>query len=190
MKDIFMLIGPPFAGKGTHATMLSEELGGLPVYSIGHLIREARKVNPVFEKAYQEYSMQGKHLPDSIKFPLLEAEMNKSIETGFVLDNYPATMEDLEYLERYIQGKELQVKRVIYLHISLEEMKRRYEANKEIRGRMDDSYEIVHERRVIQDKDRDPVLEHYRSLGLLAEVNGEGEIDEVEQRIRHSVEAA
>ncbi len=182
MRNIFVLIGPPLSGKETQGELLELSLGGIPRFSMGHLIRDARTKDPVFEKAYQEYSMQGKHLPDEIKFPLLVSKM-ESTSTDFILDNFPGNAEDVEYLEKYIAEKQLKIHSVISINISEDEMRKRFELAKEKRGRADDTFEIVHERREIQDRDRTGVLDHYKSLGLLVEINGENSIEHVHDDI-------
>jgi len=187
MQNVYVLIGPPLSGKETQGALLEVSLGGIPRFSMGHLIREARKTDPVFEKAYQEYSMQGKHLPNDIKFPLMAAEMDKAISTGFILDNFPATTEDIQYLEKYLVGKDLKIQSVISLFVSEDEMRRRFEIAKERRGRADDTFDNVHDRREIQDHDREPVLDYYRNIGLLQEISGEGDVEKVHDEILRAI---
>lgn len=188
MKNIYVLIGPPLSGKETQGELLETSLGGIPRFSMGHLIREARTVDPVFEKAYQDYSMQGKHLPNEIKFPLMAVQMDNATETGFVLDNFPATVEDVEYLERYLLGKPLKIQSVISLTVSDEEMRKRFDIAKEKRGRADDTIENVEDRRSIQDRDRIEVLNHYRKLDLLIEINGEQDVEKVQKDIMDAID--
>lgn len=182
MKNIYVLIGPPLSGKETQGGLLELSLGGIPRFSMGHLIREARKTDSVFEKAFSEYSMQGKHLPTEIKFPLMVQKMNEALG-DFVLDNFPGTQQDVEYLEKYLEGKPFRIQAVISLNISEEEMRKRFEIAKEKRGRADDTFENVHERREIQDKDREAVLSYYRTLGILHEINGEDSVEHVHDKI-------
>lgn len=190
MANIYVLIGPPLSGKETQGDLLELSLGGIPRFSMGHLIREARKVDPKLEQAFQEYSMQGKHVPNEVKFPLMAQKMDDAAETGFILDNFPATSEDIEYLERYLKDKDLQVKSVISLSVSEEEMKKRFEIAKEKRGRADDTIENVEERREIQDRDREAVIQHYREKGLLREINGEGTVEEVHNAIMSAIRSS
>ncbi len=183
MKNIYVLIGPPLSGKETQGELLELSLGGIPRFSMGHLIREARNKDPKFEQAYQDYSMQGKHLPNEIKFPLMAAKMDEASGTGFILDNFPATAEDVEYLEKYLRGRDLKIQSVISLNVSEDEMRKRFEIAKERRGRADDTYENVHDRRENQDNDRVAVLDHYRDLGLLSEISGEQSVEKVHDDI-------
>ncbi len=188
MKNIYVLIGPPLSGKETQGELLETSLGGIPRFSMGHLIREARNKDQKFENAYQQYSMQGKHLPNEIKFPLLADEMNKASQSGFILDNFPATEEDVEYLERYLVGKDLNMKTVIVLNVSRDEMKKRFEIAKNRRGRADDTIENIVDRREIQDSDRMAVLNHYEKMGLLRMINGEQSVEKVHQDILREID--
>lgn len=187
MKNIYVLIGPPLSGKETQGKLLEASLGGIPIFSMGHLIREARKTDPFFEKAYQDYSMQGKHLPDNIKFPLLVSKMDEALDKGFILDNFPGTAEDVEYLERYLSGKDLKINAVISLYVSEDEMQKRFEIARARRGRADDTIKNVKDRREIQDRDRKAVLAHYEKLGLLKKINGEQSVEKVQQEILSAI---
>ncbi len=187
MKNIYVLIGPPLSGKETQGGLLELSLGGIPRFSAGHLIREERKVNPVFEEAYRKYSMQGKHLPTGIYFPILVKKMEEASDTGFILDNFPATAENVEYLERYLQGKDLKIQSVVSLNVSEDEMRKRFEIAREKRGRADDTFENVHDRRENQDRDRIAVLDHFRDLGLLSEINGEQGVEKVHDDIMAAI---
>ncbi|MEK7559092.1 MAG: nucleoside monophosphate kinase [Patescibacteria group bacterium] len=181
MNIIF--IGPPFAGKGTQAESLGKKLE-IPVYSMGALIREAyEKRDPRAIEGHENYSLKGKHVPIELKFPFLEEKLNNSPK-GFILDNFPATAEDLETFNRYLQTHNLSIDRVIHLWTSREEMGKR----RKVRGREDDNPEIIEARRINQDKDRIPVLKYYKSKKILEEVNGEKSIEEVQVDILKKLE--
>jgi Adenylate kinase and related kinases len=176
---IQIFLGPPYSGKGTQATILGKELN-LPVFSMGELIREGNRLgNPKAVEGYQNYTLKGLHLPNSLKFFLLKEKMDAN-KNGFILDNYPATQEDLETLQNYLTENNLQVDKVFYVNISIEEMKNRMVQ----RGRDDDKPEIVLVRRDVQDKDRLPVLQYFREKGILTEINGEGTIAAVQAVIK------
>jgi adenylate kinase len=178
---IIVFIGPPYAGKDTQGKLLSREFGNVPIFSMGHLIREAReKGDETFIKAYDEYALKGLHLPTEIKFPLLKEKMDQAKE-GFILDNFPATENDLSTLNDYLLQTNKKIDAVIYLNISGEETKKRFEIA--FRGRKDDHPEIIIARRDIQNKDRVPVLEFYRNKNLLLEVNGEGDVNAIHEEI-------
>lgn len=174
-----MFVGPPYAGKDTQAKLLAKKLD-LPVFSMGQLIREAREAgNPKAIEGFQNYSLKGLHLPISLKFDLLKEQMDKS-KKGFILDNFPATKEDLEAIIDYLNKYSLKVSKVFYLYISEEEIMKRMRLN---RGRLDDSPEIVMKRVEVQNKDRIPVLEYFKEIGVLKKINGEQSIEKVQSDI-------
>jgi adenylate kinase len=176
---ILIFLGPPYSGKGTQATILGKELN-LPVFSMGELIREGNRLgNPKAVEGYQNYTVKGMHVPNSLKFELLRERMDEN-RNGFILDNYPATQEDLDTLLNYLLENSLQVAKVFYISISAEAMKARITE----RGRDDDKLEIVLTRKEVQDKDREPVLQYFKEKGMLTEINGEGSIEDVQAKIR------
>ncbi|MBI2621902.1 MAG: nucleoside monophosphate kinase [Candidatus Levybacteria bacterium] len=175
---IIIFIGPPFSGKDTQAKLLGEKLN-LPVYSMGGIIRKAyEKGDPRAIEGFEKYSMKGQHVPIRLKFDLLREKLEKTID-GFILDNFPATQEDLDTFNKYLLTKNLNVNRVFLMNVSREEMIRRM-VN---RGRGDDEQELVMKRREIQDEDRKPVIEYFITWGLLAEIDSEGKIEDVHKQI-------
>jgi len=179
---ILIFLGPPYSGKGTQAQILGKELN-LPVFSMGALIREGNKLgNPKAMEGYQNYTLKGLHLPNSLKFDLLKEKMDVN-KNGFILDNYPATQEDLETLNNYLSQNSLQVDKVFYVNISSEAMTARITE----RGREDDKLETVLTRKTVQDQDRLPVLEYFRQKGLLVEINGEGSVTDVQSKIKEAL---
>lgn len=185
--QIFVFIGPPYAGKDTQSNLLREELG-LPVFSMGQLIRDAKESGDkeVIE-AYEEYSMKGRHLPNSVKFPLLQAKMDGNLSSGFMLDNFPATQEDLTIFNKYLASRDLVVGCVFHIFVDEEEMLSRMK--KAGRSRPDDTVEVVLERRRYQDRDRQSVLEFFRKQGLLVEINGEKSIGDIHKEIESAIES-
>jgi len=177
---IIIFIGPPFAGKDTQANLLSKALS-LPLFSMGGLIREARESgDKAISDAYKKYTLHGLHVPIDIKFDLLKKKLD-SLNTGFILSNFPATLEDLNAFNQYLKERNLIVDKVFYLNISKDVMRKRFENS--LRKRPDDDPNIILERREIQDRDRIPVINHFRNLGTLEELDGEGDIDVVQKKI-------
>lgn len=169
---IIVFIGPPKSGKGIQVEMLGRELN-LPVFSMGDIIRQARRAgNKRAVRGFEEYSMKGFHLPISLKFGLLKEKLDGAKSGGFILDNFPATQEDLDSFIDYLNTNSLRVNKVFYIQISIEEMMRRAGT----RGREDDAPEVIMQRRRIQDEDRKPVIDYFRQQGILEEIDGEREI--------------
>lgn len=178
---IIIFIGPPFSGKDSQAKLLSSQFK-IPVFSMGHLIRDAyERKDPRGVEGFEQYSMKGLHVPIRLKFDLLKEKI-ETTNGGFIIDNFPATQEDLDTFKEYLISKNLKIDHIFLISISHEEMIKRLTK----RGRGDDQLDIVLKRREIQDKDREPVIEYFKSQGLLREIDGSGSIDEVHERVmRH-----
>lgn len=175
---IVIFIGPPFAGKDTQTNLLSRALD-IPALSMGAIIRKAcEEGDPSAIKGLEEYSLKGMHVPIELKFPLLRKRMDLSPE-GFILDNFPATQEDVNTFNNYLTEKNLKVDAVFLITISEEEMLARMKT----RGRKDDTKEIVMKRREIQDNDREAVIKFYSDNNLLHEIKGEGTVEDIHQQI-------
>lgn len=183
-RGIYIFIGPPFSGKETQTTPLSQELE-IPVFSMGALIRDARNTDQAIENAFQQYTKKGLHVPTDIKFGLLKKEMDQATN-GFILDNFPATPEDLEALNKYLAENNLSVNKVFYLDISYNEMVNRFEGNPD-RGRDDDTVDALQTRSEIQSKEREEVLKYFRSQGKLVEIDGERSIEAVRNEIQQKI---
>lgn len=182
-KKIYIFLGPPYSGKETQTIPLGLELG-IPVFSMGQLIREARQ-DPKIEEAFQQYTLKGLHVPIDIKFGLLASKMEEA-NNGFILDNFPGSTEDLEAFNRYMDRNQLEVTRVFYLKIDENEIMNRFAANPH-RGRADDSQETLLIRSKIQGNDREPVLQYYKEKGKLVEINGALSREAVYQEIKEHI---
>ncbi|HBB76511.1 MAG: hypothetical protein A2186_00820 [Candidatus Levybacteria bacterium RIFOXYA1_FULL_41_10] len=182
-KRIIVFIGPPFAGKDTQTGLLAEKMS-MPVFSMGALIREAYgKGDPKAIEGFENYSMKGLHLPASLKFHLLREKLDL-LEGGYILDNFPANKEDLDVFMKYLRDKDREIDKVFYLKIDESEMERRLTE----RGRKDDNIEVVRKRRRLQDADREYLVNRFRELSLLEEIDGGRSIDDVQREIAKKLE--
>lgn len=102
---VVILMGPPGAGKGTHAAPLSEQLE-IPHISTGDLFRaNMREETPLGKKA-KEYIDEGKLVPDDVVLGMLFARIeNADCKKGYILDGCPRTVPQAEVLDRYLDQK-------------------------------------------------------------------------------------
>lgn len=175
---IIIFLGGPYSGKGTQAKMLGEKLN-LSVFDMGQLIRSAREAGD--ERAilgFEQYSMKGLYVPTHLKFPFLREKMEQAT-SGFILDHFPATQDDLTVFLDYIKEKNLSINKVFNIRLSEEEMLKRFKE----RGRPDDTPEIIKKRREIQEIDRKPVIDYFKIQGLLEEIDGDSSIKNIQEEI-------
>lgn len=107
---IVVFLGPPGAGKGTQAKLLSQRLGFLHL-STGDILREAvKKQTPLGIKA-KEYMDRGELVPDNLIIALIEEYLPK--EGGVILDGFPRTIAQAEALENTLSAKGKKVSKVL-----------------------------------------------------------------------------
>lgn len=167
--------GPPLSGKGTQAKLLGQKLN-LPVFSVGALLRTH------VQDGYKAYAMKGHNLPAELKFTLLKEKLD-SARNGFILENFPASEDDLQVFLTYLQNRGLKIDKVFHITIPKTEAKKRML----VRGRIDDSVEIVQRRSIIQTEDRKPVLAYFKKMGVLVDIDGKGTREDVHKRVLSNV---
>mgnify|MGYP002648514128 CR=1 FL=1 len=178
-----VLLGPPGAGKGTQAAILSEKLN-VPHISTGDLFRANIGEGTPLGVEAKSYIDAGKLVPTDVTARMVEDRLNQDdAANGFLLDGYPRNMHQVEALDAYLKEHGRQLDAVISLDVDPELLTQRLLKRAEIEGRTDDNEETIRNRMSVYSSQTEPLLEHYRSVGILVPVDGVGEIDEVRQRI-------
>ncbi len=206
-RIVFM--GPPACGKGTQAAVLSEYLG-LPVVVTGEMLRRAAAAGTPSGLAAKRYMDQGLLVPDEVLFQLVAETLSEpQYAAGVLLDGYPRTIAQAEFLDGFLAERGQHVTHALYLSVPDELLIRRqagrlicracgrvynrYSLPPEIEGRCacggelyqrsDDSEETIRKRLEVYLTSTAPLIEYYRRKGLLYEVDGVGTPDIVEERI-------
>ncbi|MGW4248977.1 adenylate kinase [Nocardia sp. NPDC004722] len=171
-----VLLGPPGAGKGTQAELLSEKLG-VPHISTGNLFRTNIAEQTALGREAQQYLDAGNLVPSDVTNRMVEARIGEpDAVNGFILDGYPRTVDQAEALEKMLKesGKELDA--VLSFVVDEDVVVERMLA----RGRGDDTEEVIRNRMRVYREETEPLLEHYD--GQVVSVEGVGEIEEVNTR--------
>jgi len=181
MRLIFL--GPPGSGKGTQAKLLAERLG-VPAISTGDMLRDAvRRGTPLGRRA-QAIMEAGELVPDDLVISLVrERTAVPDARNGFLLDGFPRTIEQAKALERILEGNAASVDGVINLFVPEGTLVERLLGRAALEGRSDDRRETVAERLRVYREKTAPLVEYYRGLGLLYDVDGSGSVEEVAGRI-------
>ncbi|MBI2330057.1 nucleoside monophosphate kinase [Candidatus Daviesbacteria bacterium] len=163
-----LLIGPQGSGKSTQAGLLAEYLG-IPKISTGDIFREMPRVKEVLAV--------GKLVDDEITAEIVKKRLQESdCQNGFILDGYPRTIEQVNIFEPSFD-------KVIYLNVPRGEVVKRLMQ----RGRADDTVELINKRLDLYYRQTQPLLDHYKSQGILVEVSGLGDIQKVQDEIKKSI---
>ena len=113
-----VLLGPPGAGKGTQAQLLSDALN-IPHISTGDLFRANISQGTELGKQAQEYMDAGKLVPTEVTANMVRARLEEGdAANGFVLDGFPRTIEQADLLEEMLKEKDLKLDAVINYQVS------------------------------------------------------------------------
>ncbi|MFI6046304.1 adenylate kinase [Nocardia sp. NPDC051321] len=176
-----VLLGPPGAGKGTQAVLLSEKLG-VPHISTGDLFRANISQQTLLGREAQKYMDAGDLVPSDVTNRMVEARVNETdAANGFVLDGYPRTVDQADALEKILAEMDKKLDAVLSFDVPEEILIERLVDRGRTSGRSDDNAEIIHNRMVVYREETAPLLEHYD--GIVVPVDAVGTIDEVHGRV-------
>ena len=203
-----IVMGPPGAGKGTQSQRIAEEFD-LEHVETGDILRSNKDMETEHGTP-REYMEKGEYVPDEVVNAIVEEELSDA--DGFVLDGYPRTKVQVEFLDEITE-----IDLVLYLAVSEETLVERLtnrrvcadcgsryhlrfdppeeegtceECGGELIQREDDKPEPIRTRiREYEDKTAD-LLDFYRSRDLLTEIDGEQPPDEVWADIEHEIEGS
>lgn len=168
-----LVTGPQGSGKTTQAKLLAEYLA-VPLIGTGDVLRALSKKNTKLGKKIKEVLDKGKLVDDVIAAGIVEERLSKSdCQGGFVTDGYPRSLHQIELLD-------LKFDKVFYIDISDKEVLQRLIK----REREDDTPEVIAQRLRIYHEMTEPILSYFKTLGILERIDGLGEIDDIQARIR------
>lgn len=199
-----LMIGPQGSGKGTQAELLAEHLN-IPTIAMGRLLRQEVKKGLDLGKEIDKYIDDGKLVPDEITDKLIRQWMQENDSSkGWILDGFPRRMNQLEQLLKIdapthavliTLDDETAVDRlsarrtcfecgkVYHLQFNPPEVEGKCECGGELKHRDDDKPKAIRERLKIYHSDTEDLIERYRSMGILVEVDGRPGIKEVKESI-------
>ena len=182
-----LLLGPPGAGKGTQAARLEERLG-IPKISTGDMLRAAVAAGTDVGRQARCYMGRGSLVPDDVVIGVAEERLHREdASLGFILDGFPRTGAQARALDALLTRLQAPLERVVSLLVDDEALLERLVRRAELESRGDDTPETIRERmRVYRDSTR-PLVDYYRSRGVLVDVEGAGSIDEVAKRIEEAL---
>jgi len=178
-----LIVGPPGAGKGTQAARIAERFG-IPTISTGDIFRANIANETELGKRVKQIVDAGDYVPDSLTNELVTDRLSEAdATTGFLLDGYPRTPDQVRYLAELLDSHGHKLDAVLRLVADQEEIVRRLQKRAIEQGRADDSEDAIRHRQEVYQRETAPVLEMFREQGLLIEVDGLGSVDEVSDRI-------
>ncbi|ELA42887.1 uncharacterized protein VICG_00202 [Vittaforma corneae ATCC 50505] len=168
-----IVIGLPGCGKGTQSAKIAKHYNLKHVTS-GDLLRQEVERNSKYAKQIQELMKTGKLFPDDLVNSILLEHVPKE---NYILDGYPRKLSQVKTFE--------DIDLVIYIELPEQEAVRRILHRNQ--GRSDDSEEAVKVRLRAFDRETEPVIEYYKSRGILEVVDGQGSEEEIFGRIQELI---
>ncbi|KEI05010.1 adenylate kinase [Clostridium botulinum] len=210
-----ILLGPPGAGKGTQAKLISEKYS-IPHISTGDIFRKnISEKTPLGVKA-KEYMDKGQLVPDELTIDLVNDRLtHEDCKTGFLLDGFPRTVKQAEALENFLNKNDQNLDTALLINVPssfiLERMTGRRVCpscgasyhikfnppkieglcdvcKAEVIQRKDDTEETVKERIEVYDRQTQPLVDFYASKDQLFVVDGTQSIDQVFETISNHIE--
>lgn len=203
---ILILLGPPGAGKGTQAALVSQGAGVAHV-ATGDLFRENIRNQTELGIQAKAFVDRGELVPDQLTVRLLLDRLDRpDTQKGVLLDGFPRTVDQARALDEALKERGQAVDKVLYINVGGEEVVRRLagrwtcrqcgavyhqvfsppkqpgvcdQCGGELYQRDDDKPETVRNRLTVFNQQTAPLIDYYKGQGKLLEVNGEQEADAV-----------
>ena len=175
-----LIMGPPGAGKGTQAGRIGAHYE-IPAISTGDMFRAMQDLDTPLAQQVQEIMASGAYVPDDVTNQVVaDRLLADDCAQGFLLDGYPRTLQQVDYLDGVLDEGGRAIDAVISLAVDSDELvSPAAHAGATTAGRADDTPEAIRTRQQVYVDQTAPLLDVYRDRGLLVEVDGLGEVDEV-----------
>jgi len=185
-----VILGPPGAGKGTQAKRISVE-AGIPHIATGDMLREAMERKTEMGVRIKPTYDAGDLVPDDLMIELIRERLSvPDTSDGFILDGFPRTVAQAEALDRMLEEIDRELLAVLYFQVPDELAVERLHVRALQEGRTDDTPEIIRHRLEVFHKSTEPVVEYYRSKGILVGIHAERPIDAVFAEVQEVLETA
>ena len=207
-----VLFGPPGAGKGTQAELLVER-HGLKHISTGTILREAKKAGTPLGQEAKRYMDAGRLVPSGLVRQLAEDAIAANGYDDFVLDGYPRTVEQAEWLTSFLEEHDAPLHAIVSIQVPPETIVDRLSKRRVHREtgenyhldfkppppdvdpgliyqRPDDQPEAIRRRLEVYVEETQPVEAYYREGSNYYAIDGVGDFEAVQARIENVIQEA
>lgn len=176
-----VLVGPPGAGKGTQAVVISAKIG-VPHISTGDIFRVNVGEQTRLGLEAKQYMDAGQLVPDEITNAMVADRLGQpDTEAGFLLDGYPRNLGQADVLTGHLASAETPLDAVVEIVVDTDDVVARLLSRGQ--GRADDTEDVIRHRLDVYASETAPLVGYYRDRGLLKVVDGVGSVDDVTARI-------
>ena len=209
-----VFLGAPGAGKGTQAAEVAKALK-LAHIATGDMFREAQKKSTKLALEAKTYMEKGLLVPDEITIKMVQERISApDCKNGVIFDGFPRNLAQAQALDKAMAEQSKAIDKVIYIKVAEGELLKRLggrwicrqcqspyhevasppkvkgkcdKCGGDLYQRADDVPQTIKERLKVFFAQTAPLIDYYTKTGKLAEVNGEGSMDEIKQRILNAV---
>jgi adenylate kinase len=212
---IFILLGPPGAGKGTYSQKLIN-IYKIPQISTGDILRAAVKAGTEVGKQAKDYMDKGLLVPDEVIVDIVDERIKDAdCKNGFLLDGFPRTVDQANALESVFKKNKLNLDAVVNIIVKEEVLMKRLTGRRlckkcganfnvntlppakpgvcdkcggELFQRDDDKEEVIAKRLQVYDRQTAPLIDYYKKKNVIKDIDAsEGTIDEIVARISQAI---
>jgi adenylate kinase len=184
-----VILGPPGAGKGTQANLISQD-AGIPHIATGEMLRTAIAAGTELGKQVEDVVGRGDLVSDGLMIDVIRERLSQSdTAPGFVLDGFPRTLGQAEALDRMLDEIDRELSIVLHFQLPEDLAEQRLLERGHEDGRMDDTPDVIRHRIEVQ-RVPDELVEYYRSRGNLVGVHAARSVDEVFSEVQQVLETA
>jgi adenylate kinase len=211
-----ILLGPPGAGKGTQAKMLTERFN-IPQIATGDILRGAVQGGTALGLEAKRYMDAGALVPDEVVIGIVRERLQANdCANGFILDGFPRTVAQADALQASLESLKQRLDRVISLTVDADALVERLTGRRTCRNcgrgyhisfdpprnaqlcdacggelyqRDDDREETIRKRLSVYDQQTSPLIAYYRTAGLLAQLDGMQPIAVVQEQVLAALQA-
>lgn len=209
-----VMLGAPGSGKGTQARRLESEFA-VPQLSTGDLLRRAVADGTPLGLEAKAAMDAGRLVSDRIVLGMIEERLDgDEARNGFILDGYPRNVAQAQDLRQVLDARDISLDAAVLMDVGTDILMKRLtgrrtcsktgrllnihfspqaeidacvQAGGELLHRDDDNETTIRTRLEVYERETSPLIAHYRDLGLLKEVNAEGEMDDVYARLKQAL---
>jgi adenylate kinase len=174
----------------TDRERISERLGVVAI-STGDIFRANVKGETPLGVEAKKYMDNGDFVPDSVTNKMVRDRLSEGdVEDGFLLDGYPRTTAQVDYLDQILADGDQKLDVVLQLTADDEELVSRLLGRAKETGRSDDNEAVIRHRLDLYHEQTEAVVAKYAERGILTQVDGIGQIDEVTDRVMQAIKEA
>jgi len=181
MKNNILFLGPPGAGKGTQASLISNSFSLLHL-STGELLRHEVKLGSDLGLKVEEIINSGELVSDELVLEIVKKNLNVN-QNGWILDGYPRNLSQANSLNYVLKELKQPLEMVIYLDVDEEILVERLLK----RGRSDDNESTIRKRLRIYNDTTQPLIGYYKKQNILEYIEGNRDLNQISNDIKQKM---